>query len=201
MVEVFHADNPQPYTLKQLEKLAQKKGVNTQTLKDVLSEMVSDGQVDLDKIGSTNWYWSFPNREQNALKTQLAKFEKEIQAVNADVAAAETQKKTLQQDRIPSKERTEKLKLLNSLRNDERELNLQLENLRENDPEKIQKMIELSDLCLAAANKWTDNTFQLTSFLKKKYSKNSKEAFHILRIKDDFDYVEEYKPSSKKPRK
>lgn len=77
------------FTLKELEKLGTKAGVGawvggggadaspvcarrvgapggaaavTQTIKDVVQSLVDDGMVELEKIGSANYYWSFPSK-------------------------------------------------------------------------------------------------------------------------------------------
>jgi hypothetical protein len=34
----------------------------TQTIKDVVQSLVDDGLVELEKIGSANYYWSFPSK-------------------------------------------------------------------------------------------------------------------------------------------
>lgn len=79
------------FTLKELEKLGTKAGVGpsmtgwvpvhlllcvewslvlacfhhlpvTQTIKDVVQSLVDDGLVELEKIGSANYFWSFPSK-------------------------------------------------------------------------------------------------------------------------------------------
>ena len=49
--------------MKDVEKLGSKAGVVQQTIKDVLASLVDDSLVEMDKIGATNWYWSFPSQQ------------------------------------------------------------------------------------------------------------------------------------------
>lgn len=41
-----------------------------QAVKDVLQSLVDDGLVTVEKIGTSNFYWSFPSAVQQAVRTQ-----------------------------------------------------------------------------------------------------------------------------------
>lgn len=58
------------YSLKDLEKMAKYKGMMQNQVKDILQELLDDALVDSIKIGSSLFYWSFPNKTQ---KTKLQK--------------------------------------------------------------------------------------------------------------------------------
>ncbi|XWS72134.1 hypothetical protein CRYUN_Cryun02cG0014100 [Craigia yunnanensis] len=47
--------------LKELEKLGPKKGVITQSVKDVVQSLVDDDLVSKDKIGTSVYFWSLPS--------------------------------------------------------------------------------------------------------------------------------------------
>lgn len=56
--------------LKDLEKAATKeKGIPLQTVKDVLTSLVSDDMVDTDKIGTSVYFWSFPSKNSTIVST------------------------------------------------------------------------------------------------------------------------------------
>ncbi|KAJ3497572.1 hypothetical protein NMY22_g19685 [Coprinellus aureogranulatus] len=42
------------------------KGIVSQTVKEVLQGLVDDGLVQMDKIGSSNFFWSFPSQQGSA---------------------------------------------------------------------------------------------------------------------------------------
>lgn len=49
------------FFLKELEKIAPKeKQIIVQSVKDVVQNLVDDGLVDTDKIGTSVYFWSFP---------------------------------------------------------------------------------------------------------------------------------------------
>ena len=66
-------DNAQPYTLKEMEKLGSKRKVVSQSIKDVLQELVDDGIVHLEKIGTSNYYWAFPSEANQKKRKKLEK--------------------------------------------------------------------------------------------------------------------------------
>jgi len=49
------------------------KGIVSQSVKDVLQSLLDDGLVQMDKIGASNFYWSFPSRHGAGLKANLSK--------------------------------------------------------------------------------------------------------------------------------
>lgn len=77
-------------TLKDLEKeLPPKAGISSMVVKDYLNALEDDHQINMEKIGSCNWYWSFPaeaRRQKEAARAQALKARDEVRAT---VAAAE----------------------------------------------------------------------------------------------------------------
>eukprot|EP00957_Ditylum_brightwellii_P110959 8462377-Ditylum_brightwellii.AAC.1 len=51
------------YTEKEILSLATKAGVNANTVADVNQGLVDDGLVDKEKIGGSNYFWSFPAKK------------------------------------------------------------------------------------------------------------------------------------------
>ena len=64
-------DSESPFTLKEMEKIGGKQGIVSQSIKEVLQELVDDNLVHLEKIGIANYYWSF--REATAIKKKIVK--------------------------------------------------------------------------------------------------------------------------------
>lgn len=60
-------------------------------VKDYLQALQDDSLIRAEKIGSGNWYWSFPSEAKKAKENVLAKAQKEFDHVNA--IAAELQAK------------------------------------------------------------------------------------------------------------
>ncbi|EJT99785.1 Mnd1-domain-containing protein, partial [Dacryopinax primogenitus] len=59
LLEIFH-ETKDFYQLKELEKV--RICTVSQSVKEVLQDLVDDDRVQTDKIGSGNFYWSFPSQ-------------------------------------------------------------------------------------------------------------------------------------------
>ena len=197
---IFHS-TLEPHTLKQIEKLGQKAGVTQMTIKDILGEMVADNEVELDKIGSTNWYWSFPSKELANLQNAERSLTQQLEQLATEKKSCEKRKADLLVDRQPTEKRAKSLEELASLRAEYANIQASIAKLKENDPNKVLEVAKQSETCKIAAERWTDNVFALLSYIKKKFGKSSKEARVTLQLSDDFDYVEYVHPKTKKPAK
>lgn len=59
------------FQLKELEKMLPKeKGIVAQTVKDVLQSLVDDRLVMAEKIGTSNYFWSFPSTAMQTVRLQ-----------------------------------------------------------------------------------------------------------------------------------
>jgi hypothetical protein len=54
-------------------------------VKDYLQALADDNKIRVEKIGSGNWYWSFPSDEKKAKDTALEKAQNEFNKANAAV--------------------------------------------------------------------------------------------------------------------
>lgn len=70
------------FNLKDLEKIGAKNGVVEKTVKDVVQSLVDDRFIEVDKIGSGNFYWSFPS-------ASFIKFKVELETLESQLAAEE----------------------------------------------------------------------------------------------------------------
>jgi len=201
MLKILH-DSKEPFTLKALEKLGSKAGVTSMSVKGVLEEMVADNLIELDKIGSTNFYWSFPSKGIAKMEAEISTLTSSIDVSKEKLESLELEKTVLLESRVPTEERQKKLSEYNEL---QKQVSVFEEKVAEqsklleagNESAVIEDKIKIAK---GAANRWTDNTWQLMDYLKKKYGQPKKEIMQMLHMKDDFDYPE-YVPSKKKTKR
>ena len=62
--------------------------------------------------------------------------------------------------------------------------------LRENDPAVLEELSGKVDTCKAAVNRWTDNAWNMKSYIVRKHGISSSEVDRMLQIPADMDYVE-----------
>ncbi|BBN19155.1 hypothetical protein MPTK1_8g08290 [Marchantia polymorpha subsp. ruderalis] len=79
MLQIFY-ESQGFYQLKDLEKLGPKKGVISQSVKDVVQSLVDDDLVFKDKIGTSVYFWSLSSRAGNQLRQVRMKLETELEA-------------------------------------------------------------------------------------------------------------------------
>ena len=181
-----------------MEVQASKAGVVLQTVKDMNQSLVDDSIVYMDKIGSANFFWSFPSKalqdKKNAhemLTLQLAK----SREASIDLQRRIDEHRASRN--APGREG--KIAQLTSLQTREKELDTTLEQGKANDPEEVNRVLKLADENMDHANRWTDNIWAMKKFLTKKKGMSGKEADKLLKLSDDFDYVskEDLKSKSK----
>ncbi|XP_046840276.1 meiotic nuclear division protein 1 homolog [Xenia sp. Carnegie-2017] len=190
IMDIFF-DTKDFFQLKEIEKIASKeKGINSMVVKEIVQGLVDDNLVDTEKIGTSNYFWSFPSKVVNSKKTKLEQLKNNIKTL-------ENKKKQLidnideaKMTRVNNEEREE---ILNDLVIKE-ELNLKLakdlEKYKECDPEVIEKMSEEAKIAQESANRWTDNIFSIKSWCTKSFGVDEKAIDKNFGIPEDFDYLE-----------
>jgi len=190
MMEIFF-EKKEFFHLKELEKIAPKqKGITPMSVKDVLKGLVDDDMVVCEKVGTSSYYWAFPstainsrNNRMNTLQEKLAEYEKKLASVEKNIKAA-------QAVRVDNDHRRQVLQELKQLTEEHEKAAIELESLKDNDPELLEKIASEIEESKEAANKWTDNLFQLKSWIKKKFPIDEKQIDKQFGIPEDLDYVE-----------
>ena len=188
VLKIYHK-RLEVFNLKEIEKLASKEGVVSQSVKDVNKSLVDDGLVDQDKIGSGVFFWSFPSKRFQALQAQIAKHDAERERSETQLASIAADTESALEGRKPTAERERKLEELAALEarlkeNQEREA-----ELKENDPAELERLEALSSTCRDAANRWTDNVWAIKKWLVKKKNPDPKRVDQMLGITASFDYL------------
>ncbi|CAB4425116.1 unnamed protein product [Rhizophagus irregularis] len=180
---LFH-ETKEFYQLKELERDAPKmKGIVTNTVKDVLQSLVDDNLVNTDKIGTSNYYWSFPssalqsNRRAYARAPKIERKNTELQS-NIDVAY---------DGRENSDDRATLLKKVAELEaiNKKHQENLAL--FRECDPALLEAKENHANLALECGNRWTENIFLIQSYCFKKFNIERADFNQQFGIPEEFD--------------
>jgi len=179
------------YTEKEILSLATKAGVNANTVADVNQGLVDDGLVDKEKIGGSNYFWSFPAKKDRIVQIKHEQTLQSITSLQTKISASSAKLADAKRGREDEDgERSRKLARLAELDKERKAAQSELEKLKENDPRAIADLEKELKFVTEAANRWTDNIFQCKSYLTKKRGLHSKEANRILQITDAFDYPE-----------
>ena len=181
ILSVYH-ERKEPLNLKEIEKHGAAKGVVSQCIKDVNSELVGDNLVNMDKIGASNFFWAFPAAE--GLKAQRRRDEllDRVQQARAkrDRAAADADAARVGREEDESGSRAKKLKKRADLQQRCAELDARHEQLKENDPKEIARLAKQTRDMIGSANRWIDNIFTIKSWLVKKKARARSRAARAI---------------------
>lgn len=185
---IYHKTQ-QVFTEKEITQLAAKAGVNAQSIPDIHQELVDDALVDKEKIGGSNFFWSFKakkdrvaQKQHESTLQQIESLKPKVEEANAKLADA----KRGREDDLEEKEqdgqsssstlRATKLARLTTFAKQKTEYETQLTSLKENDPAALADLEKELKLVREAAHRWTDNIFECKSYLVKKRGMEKKEA-------------------------
>lgn len=150
--------------------------------------LVDDGLVEKEKIGGSNYFWSFPGKKDRMMQikheqnlTLIEKMKENITEASAQLADAKRGREDENGDR-PAK-----LQKLADLKLQKRKVLEELEKLKENDPQALADLEKEYSYCKTSAERWTDNIFNCQTYLVKKKGVEKKEARKLLGITDAFD--------------
>ena len=156
---------------------------------DVHNALIEDDLVDKDKIGGSNFFWSFPAKKDRKMQLQHQDRLNSIETLKVELTEAQAQLADAKRGREDDDERTraQKLARLQEISTLMKPLQEELASLKENDPQALADLQHELKLCREAANRWTDNIFNAHSYLVKKRGFEKKAASKLLGITDSFD--------------
>ncbi|KAG2712976.1 hypothetical protein I3843_04G143400 [Carya illinoinensis] len=192
MLQIFY-ESQDFFLLKELEKLGPRKGVITQSVKDVVQSLVDDDLVSKDKIGTSVYFWSLPSCAGNQLRNVYHKLESDLQSSKKRLVELVDQCNSLKKGREESDEREKALAELKAIEKKHNMLKDEMCQYADNDPAAFEAMKEAIEVAHAAANRWTDNIFTLRQWCSNNFPQAKEQLENMYKevgISDDFDYLE-----------
>ena len=195
-ISIYHKTQ-QVYTEKEIIALATKAGVNSNSIPDVHQSLIDDGLVEKEKIGGSNYCWSFKAKKdrmaqkahEQTLK-QIEDLKPKVEEAAAKLADAKRGREEIEgdgEDGNKEETRASKLARLSDLQKKRQTVEAELEQLKQNDPAALADLEKEYNFVKEAANRWTDNIFQCKTYLIKKRGMDKKEVLRVLQISDNFD--------------
>ncbi|PIA64542.1 hypothetical protein AQUCO_00100194v1 [Aquilegia coerulea] len=192
ILQIFY-DSQDFFLLKELEKLGPKKGVISQSVKDVVQSLVDDDLVSKDKVGSSIYFWSLPSCAGNQLRNVYGKLESDLESSKKRFAELMEQRDSLKKGREDSDERAEALSELKTIEIKYNELKEEMSRYADNDPAALEAMKNAIEVAHTAANRWTDNIFTVKQWCSNNFPEAKDQLENLYKetgISDDFDYLE-----------
>ncbi|KAJ0971408.1 hypothetical protein J5N97_019367 [Dioscorea zingiberensis] len=192
MLQIFY-DSQDFFLLKELEKLGPKKGVISQSVKDVVQSLVDDDLVLKDKIGTSVYFWSLPSCAGNQLRNAYSKLESDLASSRKRYAELKEQRDNLKKGREESDEREAALEELKAVESQHKKLTEELACYADNDPAALESMKNAIEVAHEATNRWTDNIFTLQQWCSNNFPESKELLEHMYKevgITEDFDYLQ-----------
>ncbi|XP_051164411.1 meiotic nuclear division protein 1 homolog [Leptopilina boulardi] len=190
LLQIFY-EKREFFTLKELEKIAPKeKGIVVQSVKDVLQNLVDDGLVHSDKIGTSIYFWAFPGEKITSLENRIAEAKRKIVEAEFKIRKLNEEIEKEKAGKEDSEEKQILLKEIEELKRSEADLLGLIDKFKDIDPAEIAKLAEQSELYKDAANTWTDNIYAIQSWCKNKFDIEREFLNKQFNIPDELEYLD-----------
>lgn len=191
LLAVFH-ESKDVFMLKEVEKLGSKRGVVLQSIKDVLQSLVDDDLVHCEKIGISNYFWSFESEATVKLETDKAKLQSRLQAADNEIQKLQESIKAVSVGREENEERIQLREHVGRLEACIDSYSSEIAQYNANDPERYAALKEATVVARDSANRWIDNIDSLRSWVKKRFQGNENQVddfFLNEGAPEDINYV------------
>lgn len=179
------------FQLRELERLGPKeKGVVSQSVKEVIQSLVDDGLVDTDKIGTSVYFWAFPSKGVSVRQNKLNSLEQKLTEVRQKRRQLDQQLAEAAVGREECKDREALLRDLAARRQQVSQLDAELLQYKDCDPAALEELRQQTHVATEAANRWTDNIFNIKTWCKRKFAMEESQIDKQFGIPEDFDYIE-----------
>ncbi|KAG4301078.1 hypothetical protein PCK1_002777 [Pneumocystis canis] len=116
----------------------QEKKIMIQSIKDILQSLVDDGIVKMDKIGTSNYFWSFPSEAKQSRQNRITAMEKQLETLQVEAQTLQNQIHQEMNQRKDSPLRTSLLKNVADKEKTHMEIVKELERYHDSDPTVIE---------------------------------------------------------------
>ncbi|KAI0564897.1 Meiotic nuclear division protein [Gracilaria domingensis] len=190
LMDLF-AETAEFFTLKELEKIAPKrKGIVSQSVKEVLQSLVDDNMVNTDKCGVQTVFWCLPSEASQKRQVKLKHVKEQIEAKTKERAQLRREVEKLQVGREDTEERRNAFAELEKLEDKRKEFDQRLEHFAEFDPEEMERLKERTKAARECANRWVDNIFNCQSWAVNKFFMDKRDFNKQFGIPEELDYIE-----------
>ncbi|KAH7072938.1 Mnd1 family-domain-containing protein [Paraphoma chrysanthemicola] len=197
----FHK-TAQAHSVKDLEKtLPQVGAISGMHVKDYLQALADDNKIRVEKIGSGNWYWSFPSDEKKAKDAALEKAQDEFDKVNATVmelqakvdqaGAARAEDEDVLTETEVGGDRKTLIAKHTELAKELEKLRTELAAYSEQDPVEVEKKAAETQKARDEAEKFTDQIYSMEGWIKTQCAGDKEAITNVLKMLYDDEYDEE----------
>lgn len=189
MLKIFQSKRD-IFHIKEIEKLSVKRGIILQSVKDVLQSLIDDNLVIQEKLGISNYYWSFPRDEGSEILNQIKSTNDEIDQLEKEIKSLKKQLIDSCVGREASTKRDELIKETTDID----EILLKQENDMKRyvdcDPRVFEQRRNEVIKIKNEINGVTEDIFQMQSYVTQKFGMDRRDFNESFGIDEEMDLVE-----------
>lgn len=177
--------------MKELEKIASKrKGIVSQSVKEVLQSLVDDNLVNTDKCGVQTVFWSLPSEASQKKKAKLQQVTDQLDERQRDEDGVDKEIESLSMGREKTNEWQSAMQRVEELGEGVSKVDRKLQRFAQFDPVEMKKISEGTHTCKVVCNRWIDNVFTLQAWTNSHFMMEKKDFYTQFGIAHDLDYME-----------
>lgn len=135
-------------------------------VKDYLQALSDEGKIRVEKIGSGNWYWSFPSEEKKSRESVLGKLKEELAKIKGSLEElGERVKQASEKRGEDDEDRGELVSAKLELDGEIGVLRKELDGYKDGDPGEVEKRRKEIKTLQGRAEMWTDNIGILEGYM------------------------------------
>lgn len=178
------------FKLAELEKLGTKKGIVQNTVKDVLQELVDEGLVMAEKVGTSVLYWSFESDGVQKKRTRYTSLKNECKSMKDEIKKKRKYVENGRKTKEYTEERKELEDRLRALMQEDEEQRRELELFSEIDPVVYDRLVSERKSMADECNKLIDNIFIVQDYICNRFSMEKSEFNSNFNVPQDLDYIQ-----------
>lgn len=160
-----------------------------QTVKEVLQSLVDDSLVAMEKIGTSNYFFSFPSAALQSRRNKIDQLAAELARAERHIGEAEQQLGLARAEREETAERAEAAGAAGELDARSAALGRELESFRDLDPDLFDASRQRLSQLRSSANLWTENIFTLQAHLADKFLMERAAVEQHFELDPELDYL------------
>lgn len=178
------------FQLKEIEKASVKKGIVLQSVKEVLQSLIDDNLVVQEKLGISNYYWSFAKDEGTEAMDKIEKTKVEINRLEGLLKSSKQELEESREGRGPSSERDELVKELNDINEILKKQEHDMTKYAECDPRVFEQRKKEIITLMSDINNITEDIFMVQSYVCDKFGMDRGDFNKNFGVDDEMDLIE-----------
>lgn len=161
-------------------------------IKEILQSLVDDNLVHQEKIGISNYFWSFPSEASAKLQSEADTLSADVHRLEQRAAALREKVEQEKQSKQQTDKHQEGMEQISELKDQIAKLEAELRQYQATDPDLLRTMRQGTQVAHEAANRWLDNIYCLMTWCRKKYPGQEAELASFFKengYSDDLDYI------------